>query len=179
MLALTLPLGISILSNATLLIPRPAPSTSSDAAPASLGQHITRQDVSNLPPRIPRAPDNGLIPSHDLEIRYTGLWHGMLASMNRPVPDVEGFHPGSTPAFPKQLLIHPEVRYLRRDVLYFPYLRRGEEEILLCLPVQRRKHTPFLIGIDGLFVPFVYVSDENSDQETFPGDPARSCGLRK
>jgi len=177
MLALTLPLGISILSNATLYIPRPA--SSSDVPATSLGHRVTPQDVSDLPARLPRASENGLIPSHDLNVRYTGLWHGMLASANQPVPDIEGFHPGSSPAFPRQLLIHPAVRYLRRDVLYFPYLRHGEDEVLLCLPVRQRTHTPFLIGIDGLFVPLVYVSAENAVQATFPGDPVRSCGLRK
>lgn len=178
------PLGISILSNATLHIPRPgdrpqAQTQSPAPLKPALGQNVTRQDVSDLPATLPHGPDSGLIASHDLEVRYKGLWHGMLASPDRPLPDAEGFHAGTTPTFPKQLLIHPDIRYLRRDVLYFPYLRRGDEDYLLCLPFHGRTHTPFLIGIDGLFVPFVYVSAENSDQPTFPGDPARCCGLRR
>ena len=180
---LSSPLGISILPNATLFIPRPLgvqPNPPSDAASTPmLGQQVTQQDVSNLPVKIPYDPQNGLIPAHDLDVRYKGLWHGMLASAERPIPDHEGFHPGTTPTFPKALLIHPEVRYLRRDALYFPYLRRGDEDYLLCLAFHQRIHTPFLIGIDGLIVPFVHVSALNADQPTFPGDPARCCGLRR
>ncbi len=176
------PLGISILSNAALHIPRPSDRPQRETRsklPSSLGHCVTREDIHNLPATLPYGPDSGLIASHDLEVRYKGLWHGMLASPDQPLPDTEGFHPGTTPALPKPLLIHPDIRYLRRDVLYAPYLRRGDEEYLLCLSFQKRTHTPFLIGIDGLFVPFVYVSEENSHQPTFPGDPARCCGLRK
>jgi hypothetical protein len=177
------PLGISILSNATLHIPG-APRASSRkreaASEGSLGQSVTRQDLDDLPARLPLDASNALIPSHDLDVRYKGLWHGILASPDGPsIPDTEGFHPGTTPAFPKALLIHPDIRYLRRDVLYFPYLRHGDEDFLLCLLHCGRRHTPFLIGIDGLIVPYVYVSEENSTQPTFPGDPARCCGLRR
>ena len=179
MLALSPPLGIAILSNAALFIPRPSSPPSPNSPRASLGRELTRDDMKQLPPRLPHVPDNGLIPSHDLDVRYTVLWHGMLASPSRPLPDAEGFHPGTTPAFPKQLLIHPDIRYLRRDVLYFPYLRRGSDDYLLRLAVRQRTHTPFLIGIDGLIVPFVYVSAENPGQPSFPGDPARCCGLRR
>ena len=179
MLALSPPLGIAILPNSTLLIPKPSSPPSPDASPSALGHQLTRDDMAQLPSRLPHVPENGLIPSHDLDVRYKGLWHGMLASPSRPLPDAEGFHPGTTPAFPKQLLIHPDIRYLRRDVLYFPYLRREDDDYLLCIAVRQRTHTPFLIGIDGLIVPFVYVSAENPDHPTFPGDPARCCGLRR
>lgn len=180
---LSAPLGISILPNATLLIPRPhgIPSAHASDAPPSppLGQSITKEDLCNLPFSLPHAPNNGLIPAHDLDVRYKGLWHGMLASADRPIPDHEGFHPGTTPAFPKALLIHPQVRYLRRDALYFPYLQHGDQDYLLCLNHQQRIHTPFLIGIDGLIVPFVHVSERNATQPTFPGDPARCCELER
>ncbi|GEM_PF-3263034 len=179
------PLGISILKKATLLIPHPSakPAREHDgdlraAPPHALGYRVTREDLGNLPTRVPHGPKNGLIPPHALEVRYQSLWHGLLASPGRPgIPDSEGFHPGTTPAFPRQLMIHPAVHYLRRDVLYFPYLRCGSFDYLLCLPYRGRAHTPFLIGIDGLIVPYVYVSEESPVTPMFPGDAARCCGV--
>lgn len=173
----TRPLGICVQSDVALLIPH---SPEPDAPLPSIGQRVTREDLATLPARIPQGPSTGLIPSHALDVRYKGLWHGFLASSDpSTIPEREGFHPGTTPAFPKPLLIHPDVHYLRRNALHFPYFRHEDQHYLLCLPYRKQTHIPFLIGIDGLIVPYVYVSAESPVKTTFPGDAGRFCDLRR
>jgi hypothetical protein len=160
---LSLPLGISVFEQATLLIPLPTERASASPKAktpvSSPAQRVTRRDLSDLPASLPHDPNGPLISSHALDVRYRSLWHGMLASPGRSeIPEHEGFHPGMTPALPPPVLIHPDVAYLRRDALYFPYLRRGARNYLLSLPYHEVMHTPFLIGLGGLIVPFVYVS---------------------
>lgn len=179
------PFTLGILNRANaLLIPRPAgarsaPAPASAAAPPrEFGRPITRQDFQSLPVRLGADEASELIPAHALDIRYPDLWHGMLAAPEGArIPDQEGFHPGTSPAIPRAILAHPEIRYLRRDVLYVPYLRESQEDFLLCLPYRGRKHLPFLVGIDGLVLPYVYVCEPSAPLPIFPGDPARSCGL--
>lgn len=173
--------GPAIIDGDTLILPSEERSVQQAAGVGgmTLGQRWSSSDFKSLPGRIEAAgaEQAGLIPGQALRtaypntfaLRYPGSWWGSWSgAMNYcPAPYSVAF---GTPAFlPKTLFLHPDVYYLKRQQLYFPYSRLGGYFYPISVPYQARFFTPVLAYGFGSLSTYTFSTPTCPVEQPFPG----------
>jgi len=102
-------------------------------------------------------------------LNFPGVWPGPWAGGPGFCPAPFGFAFGTPGIFPKTLFIHPDVYYLRRNALYFPYSRLGGYFYPISVPFGARFYTPLLAYGFGGFSPYTFTSSICPLPAPFPG----------
>lgn len=139
----------------------------------------TVQDFKTLPQKIEAAGGQAqdLISSRTLSSMYPGAfnmafpgaWPGSWAGGPGYCPSPYGVAFGTPAILPKTLFIHPDVYYLRRHSLYFPYSRLGGYFYPISVPYGAQFYTPILAYGFGSLSPYTFSSATCPLGQPFPG----------
>jgi hypothetical protein len=138
------------------------------------------KDFASLPGRISAAGGAAaepLIPAPLLSTRFPGalttgfpgVWPGAWMGGAGYCAAPYGFAFGTPGIFPKTLFINPDVYYLRRNALYFPYSRLGGYFYPVSIPYGARFFTPLLAYGFGGLSPYTFTSATCPVGAPFPG----------
>lgn len=140
------------------------------------------KDFASLPGRIDAAGGEAadLVPGPALDGMFPGGfgggWPGAWGGAGF-CPPPYGLAFGTPGIFPKTLFISPEVYYLRRNALYFPYSRLGGYFYPISVPYGARFYTPLLAYGFGGLAPYTFTSDICPLPQPFPGGLPCGPGL--